>query len=98
MNQQYHFRWKPTSHGIKYEDLNKNPARKLAVNHAEGHSELTDKSRLYINLSSYCKINKINIDIFIPKTFILNIEDDTFENGLIQFLEFFEIQNQIENV
>ena len=31
------FRWKPTSYGIKYDELTKNSVRKAMINHIENH-------------------------------------------------------------
>ena len=45
----YHFKWKPTSHGIKYDMISKHGLRQV-VNHVKGHGSLTTKDNLFLNL------------------------------------------------
>jgi len=48
----YNFKWKPTSGGIKYDMISKHGLKQL-VNHVKGHSNLTTKDNLFINLKAY---------------------------------------------
>ena len=48
----YNFKWKPTSGGIKYDMISKHGLKQL-VNHVKGHSNLTTKDNLFINLKQY---------------------------------------------
>lgn len=54
-------RWKPTSQGLKYDELNQN-GRLMIVNHLEHHAEITQKAKLYQNVRQYCRMHKINSD------------------------------------
>ena len=45
----YHFKWKPTSHGIKYDMISKHGLKQV-VNHVRGHGSLTTKDNLFLNL------------------------------------------------
>jgi hypothetical protein len=83
-------RWKPTSHNIKFDDLNKNPARKQLINHLEVHSEITNKGNLFYNVRAFCSRHRgINMDEFIPKTYILNIDSYKYDSELALFLQAF---------
>lgn len=55
----YHFRWQPTSYGLKFDAIGKeikadvHPCQKQLVNHFEGHGCISEKSKLFLNLSDY---------------------------------------------
>lgn len=51
-------RWKPTSQGLKYDELNQN-GRLMIVNHLEHHAEITQKAKLYQNVRQYCRVQSI---------------------------------------
>ena len=59
----YHFKWKPTSYNLKYDELGKKPINKKCYNHLEFHHEITDKSKLFQNLKIYCKVKIFLLDI-----------------------------------
>ncbi|KAL4486427.1 hypothetical protein ABPG72_018381 [Tetrahymena utriculariae] len=82
----YHFRWKPTSSGIKFDDIIFTPSKKQMVNHIENHIEISCKSKLYNNLKNS---HKNEIDQLVPKTFLLNIESENYEKDIQNFVDYF---------
>ncbi|EAR86113.2 tubulin-tyrosine ligase family protein (macronuclear) [Tetrahymena thermophila SB210] len=82
----YHFRWKPTSSGIKFDDIMFTPSKKQMVNHIENHVEISCKSKLYNNLKNS---HKNEIDQLVPKTFLLNIESENYERDIQNFVDYF---------
>ena len=68
----FNFKWQPFSTGFRFDLLN-TKAEKQAVNHLEFHSELSLKSKLFINLQTYSEVNKENVFNFIPITFYVEI-------------------------
>lgn len=50
----FHFKWAPVSRFINYEQLD-NYGQKKLVNHIQGHSRLTTKDQLYINMHKFCE-------------------------------------------
>lgn len=61
-------------------------------NHVESHAELTNKGKMFYNIKSYCKSHKLEIDSFIPKTFVFNIDSETYEVELQKFLKYYNDQ------
>lgn len=45
----YHFKWKPTSGGIKFDLISKHGLKQV-VNHVRGHGALTTKDNLFLNM------------------------------------------------
>ena len=72
----FNFKWKPTSGGIKYEMISKHGLKQL-VNHVKGHSHLTTKDSLFINLKSYYESQRQSIYEFVPLTIVRDyLKDD----------------------
>ncbi|CDW81438.1 tubulin-tyrosine ligase family protein [Stylonychia lemnae] len=76
----FHFKWQPVSYGIKFEQVstqisaNMHPCSKQLVNHFEFHSHLTEKSKLFKNLTQYSIKLKENVFDYIPLTYFVEID------------------------
>jgi hypothetical protein len=76
-----HFRWQPVSYGLKFDQLgslinpNIHPYTKQLVNHFEHHSHLTEKSKLFKNLTDYA-LNRLRENVFnyMPLTFFVEVD------------------------
>lgn len=51
----FHFSWQPISQNIKYDKCRSSIFHKIVVNHFEFHKEITTKTKILMNLESYCK-------------------------------------------
>ena len=69
------FIWMPTSYNIRFERLKASCAAQM-VNHFEFHTELSNKSRLFHNLTNHCTTTKTSLNSLIPVTFVID-----FRNG-----------------
>lgn len=76
----YHFKWQPVSYGIKFDQIGSyiphgaHPCTKQLVNHFEFHSHLTEKSKLFKNLTEFALKYKENVFDYIPITFFVEID------------------------
>ena len=102
----FHFRWQPVSYGIKFESVGKeigsdiHPCQKQIVNHFEGHSCITEKSKLFINLRNYVsdKLNE-NVFDFIPLTFFVECDlskQKQFSKSMVEFMNAFYALDDIK--
>lgn len=71
----FNFKWKPTSHGIKFDLISKHGLKQL-VNHVNGHYHLTTKDNLFLNLKSYYESQKKNIYDVVPLTMVLDYQKE----------------------
>lgn len=72
----YHFKWKPTSHGIKFDLISKHGLKQV-VNHVRAHGCLTTKDNLFLNLKQFYESQKLNIFETVPITIVLDyLKDD----------------------
>eukprot|EP00347_Sterkiella_histriomuscorum_P014494 403360664 len=77
----YHFKWQPVSYGIKFEQISTpivqgmHPCQKQLVNHFEFHSNLTEKSKLFKNLTQYSIKLRENVFDYMPLTYFVEIDD-----------------------
>lgn len=77
----FHFKWQAVAVGIRFELVGKDiqsdqhPCQKQLVNHFEGHSSLTEKSKLFKNVCYYCseKLNENAFD-FLPLTYFVECD------------------------
>ena len=91
----YHFRWQPTSYGLKYEQNGKeikpdvHPCQKQLVNHFEFHGCISEKHRLFQNLQAYAE-TKLNENVFdyLPLTFFVEIDARTMKQNSKSMVEF----------
>ena len=71
----FNFKWKETSHGIDYYNLNKNIKMKQMVNHFEFHCVISNKANLFINLMKYCEKRNLSLFKFVPFTIVFKLKD-----------------------
>ena len=72
----YHFKWKPTSGGIKFDLISKHGLKQV-VNHVRGHGSLTTKDNLFLNMKQFYESQKLNIFDTVPITIVLDyLKDD----------------------
>ena len=74
-SQIFNFKWKETSPGIDYFNLNKNPKMKQIVNHFECHQVISNKANLFINLMKYCEKKNLSVFKYVPFTIVFKIKD-----------------------
>lgn len=65
------FIWQPFLKNINFRKFNTLPEPPI-INHFEKHFELSDKSKLFVNLSSYCKKHNLNLSSMVPVTFLVD--------------------------
>lgn len=80
----YHFKWKPTSGGIKYDMISKHGLKQV-VNHVRGHGTLTTKDNLFLNLKQFYETQKLNIFETVPITIVLDYLKDDIGTKVEQF-------------
>ena len=94
-----HFRWQPVSYGLKFDQLctlvnpNVHPYTKQLVNHFEHHSHLTEKSKLFKNLTDY-SLNRLRENVFnyMPLTFYVEVDiskTKLFAKAMVPFFNSF---------
>ena len=82
------FIWTPLSSQINYYS-HSTVENAQFVNHFEYHSELTNKSKTFINLFRYCEFNEINLFSFYPLTIIITFNPTTFNAVIENFKKFY---------
>lgn len=75
------FIWMPTSQNIKFEKL-KGLFSSQCVNHLEFHQEITNKNKLFANLTLFCATANISIWDVVPMTFIIDFRSSNFNSQL----------------
>lgn len=86
----FNFKWKPFSHGIRYDQLSLYGQKQL-VNHIANHEEITMKDNMFKNLSSYCQRNGLDVFNYVPLTFVLEYDSDKLCGDLTIFSHIFEV-------
>jgi hypothetical protein len=84
----FNLKWKQTAHGIRYENMNKDPKHIQLANHYEKNGELTTKSGLLRNMwALYDKMGK-NVFEVLPVTFAIakGLDDPEFVAFRTNFL------------
>lgn len=66
-----------------------NQQKKVCINHLENHHEISNKNNLYENMRIHCQRSKLNIDEFIPATYIINLDSNTLQSDLRKFVDYF---------
>jgi hypothetical protein len=61
------------------------------VNHVECHHEITTKDGLFKNLSTYCELNKLNAFDYVPLTFVIDLDNQTYNYDLERFINCYNI-------
>eukprot|EP01016_Furgasonia_blochmanni_P056509 TRINITY_DN9650_c0_g2_i1.p1 TRINITY_DN9650_c0_g2~~TRINITY_DN9650_c0_g2_i1.p1 ORF type:complete len:722 (-),score=158.27 TRINITY_DN9650_c0_g2_i1:154-2238(-) len=83
------FMWQPTSKQIKFDRLRPQNAQKQMVNHYEFHREISMKNKLIKNLQVYCEMTQTPLHELTPTTFIIELENDSYESDLQLFIAYF---------
>lgn len=91
----YNFKWKDTSAGIDFFQTYNFNTPLQAVNHVSGHSSISNKLNLFINMMKYCEKKGLDIFKYIPFTISLNYENESFTSN---FENFKELYKNITNV
>lgn len=87
-NFMFHFKWMPTSSAFRFTQLSY--CQKQMVNHFEFHQEVTTKDLLFKNLKAYAELNKINVFDYIPLTFLVDVDSQTYSPDIEKFSRCFE--------
>ena len=94
-NFMYHFKWMPFSYGYRFTQLSY--SQRQIVNHFQYHAEITTKDLLFKNLNAYAELNKINIFDYVPLTFIVNVDSQTYSPDCEKFFQCYEAIQGIMN-
>ena len=95
---QFHFKWQPVSYGIKFDQISttiqngQHPCTKQLVNHFEFHSQITEKSKLFKNITEFSLKVKENVFDYIPLTFYVEIDISNpklYAKAMFQFFNSF---------
>lgn len=76
------------------------PCQKQIVNHFEGHGCVSEKSKLFLNLSHYAS-NKLNENVFdfLPLTFFVECDlskQKQYSKSMVQFMNAFYALDDIK--
>ena len=82
----FHFKWMPVSHPLKFEQLNnpninQHPDKRQIVNHLEKHGNLSEKSKLFLNMLEYAQKKGENVFDFMPLTYFVSVEVSKYALG-----------------
>lgn len=99
----FNFKWKPTRLCIDYNSLSITKSIPQIVNHFEFHSSITKKSDMFMNLFSYCEINKINVFKYVPFTILHSLDSEighfeTLFNNINNYLVDYESMCKYQEV
>lgn len=78
------FIWMPISQTVKFERL-KASCNIQCVNHFEFHREISDKSKLFSNLTLYCASAKTSLWNIVPMTFVIDFRAGNCHSQLHSF-------------
>ncbi|CDW72701.1 tubulin-tyrosine ligase family protein [Stylonychia lemnae] len=92
-DQAYSFKWQPVSYGIRFEQIGQFSilnfmSQKQLVNHLEYHSQLSEKSKLFINMSKFAMKLKENVFNYIPITFFIEVDSMNLKQFNMQLTQF----------
>jgi hypothetical protein len=62
-------------------------SQRQMVNHFEYHAELTTKDGLFRNLLAYAQLNKLNVFDYVPLTFVLDLDAQTYYPDFEKFVQ-----------
>ena len=89
----FHFKWMPFLKGLRYEQLSSN--QKQIVNHFEYHQEITTKDLMFKNLIAYAELNKISVFDYVPLTFVVDVDSQTYSPDFEKFVLCYEAMEGI---
>jgi len=92
-NFMFHFKWMPVLRGTRFEQLSY--SQKQIINHFEFHHEITTKDELFKNMMAYAELNKINIFDYVPLTFVVDVDSQTYSPDLEKFVLFYDAIDSI---
>lgn len=95
----YHFKWQPFSNGIRFEQLSY--CQRQMLNHFEFHAEITTKDCLFKNLLAYSQLNKLNVFDYVPLTFVLDLDSQTYNPDFERFVQCYNVLDsftKVENI
>ncbi len=85
----FHFKWQPFSKGLRFDQLSL--SQKQMVNHFECHHEITTKDCLFRNLLAYSESKHLNVFDFVPLTFMLDVDSETYAADYERFAHCYNI-------
>ena len=88
----FNFKWQPFSKGIMFELLSRN-GQKQMVNHFQNHSVITTKDNLFITLQKHWEAYVFE---YIPLTFLIESNSETYKQDLDKFKSVFNILKQYD--
>ena len=72
----FNFKWMPFLKELQFGKLSY--SQKQMVNHFEFHHEINTKDLLLRNLMAYAELNKFNIFDYVPLTFVMDMDSQTY--------------------
>ena len=84
----FNFKWIPFSKTVRFDQLSFSQTQ--LVNHFEYHAEITSKDNLFKNMLSYAELNKINIFDYVPLTFVVDVDSQTYSPDFEKCVHCFE--------
>lgn len=85
----FQFKWQPFSKGLHFELLSE--SQKQMVNHFENHAEITTKDKLFLNLFAHGEAKRINVFDYVPLTFVLEVDSESFYVDFERFTHCYKI-------
>ena len=85
----FDFKWMPVMKGILFDQLSY--TQKQIINHFEYHTELSTKDLLFKNLTNYAELNKLNVFDYLPLTFVVNVDLQTYSPDFEKFSRCYDI-------
>ena len=92
----YHFKWQPFSKGIRFDQVSL--SQKQMVNHFECHHEITTKDYLFKNMFAYADTKKTNVFDYVPLTFVLDVDSETYYTDFERFVHCYNIMEMAKGV
>ena len=71
--------------------------QKQIVNHFEYHTEITTKDSLFKNLLTYAELNKLNVFDYLPLTFVVDVDAQTYTPDFSKFTQCYEAIESVIN-
>jgi len=91
----FNFKWMPFLKGVRFKQLSH--SQRQMVNHFEFHHEITTKDLLFKNMMCYAELNKINVFDYVPLTFLVDVDAQTYTPDLAKFIQCYEAIEGIAN-
>ena len=85
----FDFKWQPFSKGFRFDQIS--ISKKQMINHFENHFEITTKDWLFRNLLIYSEHIKRNVFDYVPLTFLLDMDSETFSFDFDRFVHCYKV-------